>query len=360
MKKLGVAIIGCGRIAEHHCLAINTNDKLVLRAVCDLNFEKAERVGKKFLTNYYTNYRLMLDELKDIVDLVAIITPSGIHYEHSLEIIEKYKKHVIIEKPTVLKPSQLINLNKLAESLGVKIFPVFQNRFNKAVQRVKKGIISGELGDIRLLSVRVRWCRRQSYYDLSPWRGTYSMDGGCITNQGIHHIDLIRYLAGEVEQVTAKMATLGSEIEVEDAMVGTIKFINGAIGSIEITTAARPKDFEASISIIGSKGLAQIGGIAVNELQIYTPDENSCESNSEDFSECVYGNGHMVLYDEIAICLIENREFIINQNDNLKTIKLLNSFYLSDEQSKWINLNDNEESTRLGREDIELENLYKI
>jgi UDP-N-acetyl-2-amino-2-deoxyglucuronate dehydrogenase len=291
---------------------------------------------------------------------VAIITPSGIHYEHSLEIIEKYKKHVIIEKPTVLKPSQLINLNKLAESLGVKIFPVFQNRFNKAVQRVKKGINSGELGDIRVLSVRVRWCRGQSYYDLSPWRGTYSMDGGCITNQGIHHIDLIRYLAGEVEQVTAKMATLGSEIEVEDTMVGVIKFINGAIGSIEITTAARPKDFEASISIIGSKGLAQIGGIAVNELQIYTPDENSCASNSEDFSDCVYGNGHMVLYDEIAICLLESREFIINQKDNLKTIKLLNSFYLSDEQSKWINLNDNEESARLGREDIVLENLYKI
>ena len=360
LNKVVVAIIGCGRIAEHHCRAIQKNPNLELAAVCDIDINKATKVGTEFNVLFFESYRIMLESIPTIT-VVAIITPSGMHFEHSKEIVSVYKKSIVIEKPTVLKPSELVELQKLANNENVKIFPVFQNRFNKAVQRVKQGLINDELGELRLISIRVRWCRPQRYYDLSAWRGTFAMDGGCMTNQGIHHIDLLRYLGGEVLEVNVKTQTMGANIEVEDVAVGTLKFANNALGSIEITTAARPIDFEASISIVGANGLAQIGGIAVNELQIYTPNEKECESNSEDFSDCVYGNGHEVLYDDIYKVLSSpSKEFIISNEDNLGTIKLLNSLYLSDEVNNWVNVDSNKESSRLGRYDQSLFELYRL
>ena len=359
-NRFKIAIIGCGRIAEHHCRAILNNDSLELSAVSDIDIGKARRVGTLFNVPFFKNYRTML-ESNPTIDVIAVITPSGMHFEQSKEMITTFKKSIVIEKPTVLKPSELTELHRLAEKENVKIFPVFQNRFNKAVQRVKKGLENGELGEIRLISVRVRWCRPQRYYDLSPWRGTYAMDGGCMTNQGIHHIDLLRYFGGEVSEVNVKTQTMGSEIEVEDIAVGSLLFSSKALGSLEITTAARPKDFEASISIIGSNGLAQIGGIAVNELQIYTPDENECSKNSEDFSDCVYGNGHNVLYEDLFKVLSNpTNEFIITPKDNLGTIKLLNSLYLSDEKKNWVNVNSSTESNRLGKFSQDLFDLYTL
>jgi UDP-N-acetyl-2-amino-2-deoxyglucuronate dehydrogenase len=359
-KKIHVAIVGCGRIAEHHCRAVKNNPNLELTAVCDIDFIKATKVGTEFGIPFFGNYRVMLESLA-LIDVVAIITPSGMHFEHSKEVITKYKKSIVIEKPTVLKPSELVELQLLAKEESVKIFPVFQNRFNKAVQRVKQGLKNGELGDLRLISIRVRWCRPQKYYDLSPWRGTYAMDGGCMTNQGIHHIDLLRYLGGDVAEVNVKTQTMGADIEVEDVAVGSLKFKNNALGTIEITTAARPIDFEASISIVGSNGLAQIGGIAVNELQIYTPDEHECKKHTEDFSDCVYGNGHKVLYDDIYNVLISpTKEFIISNQDNLGTIKLLNSLYVSDEVNNWVKADSDIESKRLGKYDQTLFDLYRL
>ncbi len=358
--KIHVAIIGCGRIAEHHCRAVQNNPNLELAAVCDIDLNKATKVGTEFGVPFFESYRLMLDSISTI-NVVAIITPSGMHFEHSKEVLTKYKKSIVIEKPTVLKPSELLALQESAKQEGVKIFPVFQNRFNKAVQRVKQGLENGELGDLRLISIRVRWCRPQRYYDLSPWRGTYAMDGGCMTNQGIHHIDLLRYLGGEVAEVNVKTQTMGANIEVEDVAVGSLKFKNNALGTIEITTAARPIDFEASISIVGSNGLAQIGGIAVNELQIYTPNEQECKNYTEDFSDCVYGNGHEVLYEDIYKVLSNStKEFIITNKDNLGTIKLLNALYVSDEINNWVKADSDTESTRLGKYDHDLFELYRL
>jgi UDP-N-acetyl-2-amino-2-deoxyglucuronate dehydrogenase len=359
-KKVHVAIVGCGRIAEHHCRAVQKNPNLELAAVCDIDLNKATKVGTEFGVPFFESYRLMLDTISTI-NVVAIITPSGMHFEHSKEVITKYKKSIVIEKPTVLKPSELIDLQVSAKQQGIQIFPVFQNRFNKAVQRVKQGLENGELGDLRLISIRVRWCRPQRYYDLSPWRGTYAMDGGCMTNQGIHHIDLLRYLGGEVAEVNVKTQTMGSNIEVEDVAVGSLKFKNNALGTIEITTAARPIDFEASISIVGSNGLAQIGGIAVNELQIFTPNELECKNYSEDFSDCVYGNGHEVLYEDIFKVLSNpTKEFIISNQDNLGTIKLLNALYVSDETNNWVKADSLTESIRLGKYDQDLFELYRL
>jgi len=353
-----VAIIGCGRVSGHHCRSIINVPGIELAAVCDLDLEKAKAYEREYHAAAYQNYREMFSAHPEI-DVVAIVTPSGMHFEHSLDIIENYKKNLIIEKPTFMKPSQTMQIYRKADEHGVRVFPVFQNRHNKAVQRVKAGLDSGELGEIRIVSIRVRWCRPQRYYELAPWRGTYSMDGGALTNQGVHHIDLMRFLGGKIEKASARMQTMGADIEVEDTMVGNAVFRNGALGALEVTTAARPMDYEASLSLVCENGLAQIGGIAVNELQVYTPDPEACADHTEDFSGNVYGHGHGQIYREIAAFFQDNVPFSLSKDDALETIKLLNAFYLSDESSIWIDVETAGDSLRLGRPDEELASLYR-
>lgn len=360
MKKnsVRVGIIGCGRISGHHCRSIVQTAGTELVAVCDLNPERAHIYHEQFGAKPYDDYHRMMIENPQI-NAVAIVTPSGMHHEHALDIISRYRKNIIVEKPIFMKPSQVQEAYAAAAAAGVRIFPVFQNRHNLAVKHVMRGLAKSELGKLRSIAVRVRWCRPQRYYDLAPWRGTFSMDGGCLTNQGIHHIDLMKLMGGAVDRVCCVQKTLGADIEVEDTAAAAIDFKNGGVGTLEITTAARPVDYEASISLVCEKGLAQIGGIAVNELQVYTPDPQACAGNSEDFSGNVYGHGHVKIYEEILEHFESGKPFPVTEEDTLSTIRLLNAFYVADETRSWVNVATAGDSARLGRPDDKLAELYR-
>ena len=356
-KTVKVALIGCGRVAGHHLRSIRQIEGGEIVAVSDLVEDKARAYGTEFGIPYFTNYNRMLIEVPGI-DVVAIITPSGMHAEHAMDVMRRHRKHLIVEKPTFMRPEQLHAAYDLAASLGLEIFPVFQNRHNKAVRRVKAALAAGELGDIRVMNVRVRWCRPQRYYGMAPWRGTFSHDGGALANQGIHHVDLLRHLGGEVERVNATMRTLGAEIEVEDTVVATFTYGTGAVGGLEVTTAARPDDFEASLSIVGSEGLAQLGGWAVNELQIFTPDPAECAIHSENIPDA-YGFGHITVYRDLVAALDGNKPFPVGRQDCLDSLKLLHAFYRSDEKGGWVEVDSPEQSIRLGRSDEAIAKLYR-
>ena len=361
MKKdaiVKVALIGCGRVSGHHCRSIAALDGVELTAVCDLEIGLAEAYAREFGARAYRDYREMLEAHPEI-NTVAVITPSGMHYEHAMEIVERFERNLIVEKPTFMNTAQLDAVYDAAAQRGLAVYPVFQNRHNRAVQRVKQGLLNGELGALRIAAVRVRWCRPQRYYDLAAWRGTWAMDGGCLTNQGIHHVDLLRYFGGEVREICAAMKTLGASVDVEDSVVASGVFASGALANVEITTAARPDDFEASLSLVCEKGLAQIGGKAVNTLEIYTPDPAACAEHSEDFTGSVYGNGHRILYEEILAAQKGEKPFSITREDNRKTIELLNAFYVASEQKSWVPV-AGAQSNRLGAADENLANLYRI
>lgn len=360
---LKIALIGCGRIAGHHCRSIRSVEGVELVAVCDLEIEKAHTYSEEFGVPAFSDYRKMFKAVPEI-DIAAVITPSGMHFEHGIEILQDFGKHIVIEKPTFMRPSQLHDAYQIAVKTDRRIFPVFQNRYNKAVSRVRNAFANGELGEIRTVSVRLRWCRPQRYYDLAPWRGTFSHDGGALTNQTIHHVDLLRHLGGDVGRVNATMRTLGADIEVEDTTVATIAYANGAVGTLESTTAARPDDFEASISFICSEGMAQIGGIAVNELQVFTPDPGACIENSEDFKNfdgpgAVYGFGHTEMYRDIVADFQDGIPYPVDQDDCLQTLKLLHAFYRSDEAGHWVDVDSEDESIRLGKSNDEISKLYR-
>ena len=354
MIKIG--LIGAGRIAGHHIRAIKKFKNLQITSFCDIDKKKINNHNLQKKIKTYGHFDEMLKS--ENLDLVVLMTPSGMHYYHAKNILKKHKVNIIIEKPICLKTSQVSELYKLAKKKNVQIFPVYQNRYNKCIQFLKQKNTIKNLGKIRIVSVQVRWCRPQRYYNLADWRGTFSHDGGSLTNQGIHHLDVLRYICGEVLSVNAKMSTLGVNIEVEDTVVANLEFASGALGTLEVTTAARPIDYNATISIVGSKGLARIGGLALNELEVYTPNQKLCKKNSENIPNA-YGFGHYAFYRDVSKYFSNSKKFPVTYKDCLNTINLLNSFYISDEINNKVVINKFKDSNRLGSMNEKISKKYK-
>jgi UDP-N-acetyl-2-amino-2-deoxyglucuronate dehydrogenase len=328
MKKVKFAIIGCGRISYRHIEAIQENERAELVALCDLNLDRANERNEKANVHIYQDYNEMLS--KEDIDVVNIMTPNGMHAEHAIEIITKYHKHIVVEKPMCLNVEDGENLIKIAKDNQVKLFIVHQNRFNKSIQKIKQAIDSQQFGKIALATVRLRWSRDQSYYNRDPWRGTWALDGGALTNQAVHHIDLLRWLVGDVESVSAIGATQLVDVEVEDTACAWVRFNHGALGIIEATTAIRPNncDLEASISIISEKGTVIIEGAAVNKITTWTIGDIDKESFSENIPN-VYGFGHNDIINNVVDTLLFDRQPLVSGEDAIKSIRLLSAIYRS-------------------------------
>ena len=200
----------------------------------------------------------------------------------------------------------------------------------------------------------MRWCRKQEYYN-DEWHGKWFIDGGVINQQAIHHIDALNWIVGPVQKVCSLSANQLNKLEAEDTLVAALKFANGGLGTIEATTAARPEDFEASISIIGEKGIAEIGGVALNEIKKwkFVEEEKADRDVISKFSQNVptgMGLSHLTLLKEVLKTLINKKnEPIISAEESLNTTKLIHALYKSDEEKKWIDLRENPVSSRLGK-----------
>lgn len=348
MKKVRFAIVGCGRISYRHIEAISANEQAELVALCDLNMDRARERAEGLSVKIYQNYHDMLDQ--EDIDAVCIMTPSGMHPEHAIDIITKYKKHIVVEKPMALRVEDGEALIRTAQEHGVKLFVVHQNRFNKAITKIKTAVDDKSLGRITMGTIRLRWSRGQAYYDRDPWRGTWAFDGGALTNQTIHHIDLLQWLCGEVEAVSAVARTQLVDVEVEDSAVAWLRFKSGALGTIEATTAVRPmnKDLEASISLLGDKGTVIVEGAAVNKLTTWTVNDEDVSEYAEDPPN-VYGFGHNIIIDNVVDVLLHGGEPLVTGRDALASIKLLNAIYRSIElNGKEVRLADEPRSERFG------------
>jgi len=248
-------------------------------------------------------------------------------------------------------------IGQMAQANNIKIFPVYQNRYNKAVKKVKNSIVAGEFGKITIGEIKVLWCRPQRYYDRDPWRGTWALDGGALTNQGIHYIDLLQWLLGEVDCVVAIGATQLVNIEVEDTAIVLVKFKNGALGNIQVTTAVRPDDIEASIAIFGEKGRTVVGGIAANKLIEWTLDDTNKNKYSVEFPT-IYGFGHEDFFRDVVSEIKNRKPHPISFEEGAKAIQLLNAFYKSIETKQIVRLMDKPESNRLGKLDSDIYKMY--
>jgi len=350
-KKIKFAVIGCGRIAYRHIEILATQiDEAELVAVCDLDKVKAIHYADKFNVPYYTDYHKMLKN--EDIDVVNILTESGNHAKHALDVMD-YDKHIVVEKPMALRLEDADAMIAKADEKGLKLFVVKQNRYNYPVCKLKEAIDDGRFGKMVMGTVRVRWCRDQNYYDRDDWRGTWEMDGGVFTNQASHHIDLLEWMMGDVESVMAKAATRLVDIETEDTGVAILKFTNGALGIVEATTATRPKDLEGSISIMGEKGSVEIGGFAVNEMKIWNfKDAEAGDSEVLDKYKQnppnVYGFGHYQYLVDVVDSLLHGKPAPVDGVEGRKSIVLINAIYASIESQKEVFLKFKTHKSKLG------------
>jgi UDP-N-acetyl-2-amino-2-deoxyglucuronate dehydrogenase len=339
---LNFALVGCGRIAKRHSelLGLKQIDGAQLVAVCDLDESKAKAIGEQFSIPSYTDMHQMMRSEK--IDAVVVLTESGNHARNVVELAQ-YGKHIVVEKPMALTLDDADAMIQACDKSGGKLFVVKQNRFNVPVMKLREALDQGRFGKLVLGTVRVRWCRPQEYYDQAPWRGTWAMDGGVLTNQASHHVDMLEWMLGEVDSVFARSATALAKIEAEDTAVVTLKFRNGALGVIEATTAARPKDLEGSISVLGEGGTVEIGGFAVNKMKVWNfvepmpGDEDVMEKYSVNPPN-VYGFGHQAYYEHVVDCIKNNSRHLVDGLQGRKSLELINAIYESIETGKEVHM----------------------
>lgn len=351
---LRFALIGCGRIAPKH--AGNLTEGLVagakLSAVCDIDSAKAKKLGEKYNVPYFTNMHQMMEQMGNEIDVISILTPSGDHAQHTVE-MSRYKKPIVVEKPMALTLEDADRMIEACDQAGIRLFVVKQNRFNLPVKKLREAVDAGRFGKLVMGTIRVRWCRTQEYYDQDKWRGTWQYDGGVFANQAIHHVDLLQWMMGDVESVFAKSTRALVNIEAEDTGVVVLKFKNGALGVIEATTATRPKDLEGSISILGEKGTVEIGGFAVNEMKTW----NFVEKLEEDHLVCekykvnppnVYGFGHTEYLNDVVKAIKSGNAALVQGLEGRRSLELVTAIYESIETGKEVFVRFSPKQCRLG------------
>jgi UDP-N-acetyl-2-amino-2-deoxyglucuronate dehydrogenase len=356
MSDLGFALLGCGRISPKHVEALTSGAvkgaKLV--AVCDSQLGRAEKWAQTHAgVRAFSSLESMLQAMGEKIDVVSVLTPSGLHAQHAIE-IARHQKHVVVEKPMALTLSDADRMIEACDQNGVRLFVVKQNRYNMPVKHLRRAVESGRFGKLVLGTVRVRWCRTQSYYDQDNWRGTWALDGGVFANQASHHIDLLQWMMGEVESVFAKTSTSLVNIETEDTGVVVLRFRNGALGVIEATTATRPKDLEGSISILGEKGSVVVGGFAVNEMKTWNFHEPQPEDSDMQrvvtTPPNVYGFGHVEYINHVVQSLREKKSALVDGLEGRKSLELINAIYESVETGREVFLRFVPRKSRLGME----------
>ena len=349
---LKFALLGCGRIAKRHSELLGSGQiaGAELVAVCDQIVRKAKSVGEKFKIPYFIDMDEMMRSMD--VDVVTVLTESGNHAAHVCRLAE-YRKHIVVEKPMALTLSDADEMIKVCDRNKVRLFVVKQNRFNVPVVKLRDALLKGRFGKLVMGTVRVRWCRPQSYYDQDAWRGTWALDGGVLTNQASHHVDLLEWMMGNVESVYAMSSRALANIEAEDTAVVTLKFANGALGVIEATTAVRPKDLEGSISILGENGSVEIGGFAVNEMKVWNF-VNEVSGDAEVMKNYsvnppnVYGFGHQAYYEHVVDCIVNDKQHLVDGLEGRRSLELINAIYESIETKKEVSLRFQPKFCKLG------------
>lgn len=340
-------LIGCGRVARYHAEALTRIPGVKLQAVCDIIPERAQEFAARWGGDACTDYRFLLDR-KDI-DVVSIATPSGDHPRIGVD-AARAGKHVVVEKPIGLTLTEIDTLRETCRKQKVKLGVVHQNRFNPAVQSVKKALEAGRFGRLSHASVAVRWNRGQGYYAQASWRGTWAQDGGVLMNQSVHALDIFRWMLGEPEMVTALTATRFHNIEAEDVAVAAVRFSSGVLGVIEASSNVYPSNWEETLAIFGDRGSAAIGGVALNRVERWqfadaSPDEAGAVSQPD--PDSVYGHGHQHLLAEVVRAINTDGPMPISGDDGRAAVELVLAIYRSQEAGGPVKFPLREESERI-------------
>ncbi len=326
MEKIGVALVGCGRIGPVHANALKELPFTELVMTMDVIKERAEAVAQEYGGEPTDSLEAVLTNPK--VQAVEICTPHYTHVDIALSALAA-GKHVLVEKPMAINVSDAHRLIDYAEASGLQLGVIFQNRYNASSQAVKEAIGKGELGRLRGARAFVTWHRDDEYYNSDPWRGTWSQEGGgVLVNQTIHTLDLMQWLMGELQTVSARCRRWGhKQIEVEDTAEAYFRFAGGAVGCFYANTCY-PTDEPIFLEIVGDKGKAQI----IAEKAVITAGGESREVSPQAVSSsqpAYWGQGHQTQLAHFYQSLLKQQKVEIDGKEGIVAMGMVLAMYAS-------------------------------
>ena len=341
-KPVKIAVVGLGAVAKKHINAILTlSNYFQLVAVVDSELDIIEKNENELKVTGFNNIEEMLE--KTDAKFIVLCTPSGLHAQQAITCTE-YSRHVIVEKPMALSWSDGLAMQASASKAKVQLRIVHQHRVNPALQFLKQAIDSQRFGKIFQININVFWTRPQTYYDAALWRGTRQLDGGALMNQASHAVDFLHWLFGPIQSIQAMSATQARQIETEDSCVLNIRWQSGTLGSLNLSTLAYQKNFEASITVLGENGIVKLMGLANNEIvhwefvdEISDEKEKIFKINNDAFH--FLKKSHYYYYANL-IKELENDTaiFLPDAAEGVKTLEILVAAQRAAEQQITVNL----------------------
>lgn len=328
---VGFGLIGCGIIADIHAQGILNTEEAVLAAVYDTKRESAVKLTEKYGGDICGSMEELL--ARGDVEVVCICTPSGMHAEQTA-MAAQAGKHVLVEKPMAIQLDDVERMIEVCAANDVLLATVFPRRMSPQAAYARQVISEGRLGKLSLCSAYVMLYRDQAYYDSAGWRGTWAMDGGgAMMNQGIHTVDMLQWLVGPVASLSAKAKAVLRHIEVEDTVIATLEFANGALGVLEITTTARDGKGQRLV-IHGDKGVLVIEEDTIVSLEI--EGEQVQLPEFEPFK--VIPDGHRLQIQDMAYAVREGREPVVTGEEGRHSLEIILGTYEASRQRKEIEL----------------------
>ncbi len=341
-RQVRVGVVGMGFIGMFHCQSMEQVEEAHLAAVADSgkspNLKKAK---DRYMVETYTKPDDLLKR-KDI-DAVTLGTPSGIHAEVGVKAATN-KKHVLTEKPIEITLDKADQFIKACKDNKVKLGVISQRRWDQGMKDLKEAVDGGKLGKLIIGDAYVKWYRSQDYYDSGGWRGTWKIDGGgCLMNQGVHTVDCLQWVMGDVESVTAQAATLAhKKIEVEDIIHVLLKYKNGAVGSITASTAVYP-GMDERLEITGDKGTMVMNKSSITMREIMGEKKAEATEEVERGSgaadpQAISHEGHIAQIRDFCIAVRDNKQPMISGDDGRKPLEIILAAYESAKTGKTVKL----------------------
>jgi UDP-N-acetyl-2-amino-2-deoxyglucuronate dehydrogenase len=326
-----VGLIGGGNISETHARAALANPDVVISAVYGTNMQNVERLAREYGGKPFTDYNAFLAHKP--IDLVMIGSPSGFHAQQGIDAAHR-GIHVLTEKPIDISTTRADELVAATNAANVKLGVMFQDRVKPDIQRLKRLIDSGALGKILFVDARVKWYRPPDYYGKSKWRGTMKLDGGgALMNQGVHTVDLVLWTVGDVSRVQSRTATALHKIESEDTAIALLEFANGALGTLQATTAAFP-GYQRRVEITGTEGTVILEHDRIIALDLRNPaaaeqpSEAPTDTNLSASSAAVTDiRGHQKILEDFLHAIRTNAKPICDGTEGRKSVALIEAIY---------------------------------
>jgi len=338
MTPLRFGIVGCGTISGTHgdALARLKEEGLAeFVATTDVLPDRAQAFAARWGGEAVESFEALL--ARPDIDAVTLCTPSGMHGRMAVQ-AARAGKHVLSEKPLDIWIDAVDEAIAAAKEAGVVYGGVFQERFSPAARKVKRAVDAGAFGDIVLACAETKWYRAQGYYDSGEWRGTWDLDAGVFSNQGIHSLDKVQWLAGPVAEVLSATLTPGFHRDIEGETLGvvTVRFESGALGTLTMTTLAYD-GFPERVDVSGTKGCAMLVGDHLAHFKTLEPYEDGeagpeatsagPTGNTASDPAAIGGDGHLGNVRDFVLAVRDGREPTVSAQSARHAVKLLNMIY---------------------------------